>query len=131
MFHSPEIYAKRCLSIISFLITHVPSSTIEIPTPSGGMFLWLRLRIENHPSFPALHPEEISKQVFQALIKEKVIVAPSEYFKAPSLAVWSLEEEAKRIFVRVSFALPLEEEMEEGAKRLGRALNREWKLEGA
>lgn len=58
-------------------------------------------------------------------------MAPSEFFKAPSTSVWTPEQEAKRIFVRISFSLPPQDEMEEGAKRMGRALAREWGLEQA
>ncbi|OWT38804.1 aromatic amino acid aminotransferase I [Cryptococcus neoformans] len=129
--HISDIYSKRCRSIIDLLKKYVPPSTIEIPKPAGGMFLWVRLRIESHPSFPSQDPETISKQVFQAMIDEKVLMAPSEFFKAPSTSVWTPEQEAKRIFVRISFSLPPQDEMEEGAKRMGRALAREWGLEQA
>lgn len=112
--------------MIDFLKKHVPASTIEIPAPAGGMFLWVRLKIESHPSLATDEPETISKRVFQAMIKEKVLMAPSEMFKAPSTTVWTKEEEAKRIFVRISFSLPPADEMEEGARRMGRALAREW-----
>ncbi|OCF32127.1 aromatic amino acid aminotransferase I [Kwoniella heveanensis BCC8398] len=123
-----DIYAKRCLSAIRFLKEHVPAETIEIPAPAGGMFLWVRFKIESHPSFPAEDPETISKQIFHSMIEQKVLMCPSEYFKAPSTTQWTKEEEAKRIFVRLSFSLPPQEEMEEGIKRMGRALAKEWRL---
>ncbi|WWD19930.1 hypothetical protein CI109_104402 [Kwoniella shandongensis] len=129
--HISDIYSKRCLSVIEYLKNHVPPSTIEIPSPSGGMFLWVRLKIESHPTFlnsPSSDPETISKQVFQSFIDEKILIAPSEYFRAPSLSKWSRDEEAKRIYVRISFALPPPKEMEEGAKRMGRALAKEWQI---
>jgi aromatic amino acid aminotransferase I len=90
------------------------------------MFLWVRLKIENHPDFPSKTPEDISNQVFHSLVKEKVLVAPSVYFKAPSTTMFNSEEEARNIFVRLSFSLPPPEQMEEGAKRMGRALAAEW-----
>ncbi|KAK8853500.1 hypothetical protein IAR55_004207 [Kwoniella newhampshirensis] len=127
-----DIYAKRCLSMIDLLNKYVPSSTIEIPAPAGGMFLWVRLKIESHPSFvnsSTSDPETISKEVFASMIEEKVLMAPSEFFKAPSLAKWTREEEAKRIYVRISFSLPPPEEMEEGAKRMGKALAKQWGVE--
>lgn len=94
------------------------------------MFLWVRLKVESHPDFLAgsKSAEEISAQVFQRLIGEKVLMCPSVYFKAPSLTQWTREEEAKRIFVRLSYSLPPKEEMEEGCKRMGRAMKAEWGL---
>ncbi|WWC64900.1 uncharacterized protein I303_107514 [Kwoniella dejecticola CBS 10117] len=126
--HISDIYAKRCLLMIDLLKKHVPSATIELPEPSGGMFLWVRLKIESHPSFPSEDAEVISKRVFKAMIDEKVLMAPSEFFKAPSISTWTKEEEAKRNFVRISFSLPPPEQMEEGCRRMGRALAKEWKL---
>lgn len=92
------------------------------------MFLWVRLRIESHPDFPSKSPEDIAKQVFLAGIDKLVLVVPSFYFKSPGGQTWTAEEEAKRTFLRLSFALPPPEEMEEGVKRLGEALKLEWKV---
>ncbi|TYJ54193.1 hypothetical protein B9479_005119 [Cryptococcus floricola] len=129
--HISQIYSKRCLTLLALLEKYAPDGTIELPAPSGGMFLWVRLKIENHPAFTSsssLAPEEISKQIFQSFISEKVLMAPSHFFKAPSDKVWTREEEAERIFVRLSFSLPEDEEMEEGVKRMARALKKEWGL---
>ncbi|CAD6588634.1 MAG: hypothetical protein TREMPRED_005111, partial [Tremellales sp. Tagirdzhanova-0007] len=51
--------------------------------------------------------------VFESLVEEKVVVAPSAYFRSPSISDSSIEDEV--------------EEMEEGARRMGIALAREWK----
>ncbi|WVQ74183.1 hypothetical protein IAR50_003777 [Cryptococcus sp. DSM 104548] len=144
--HISQIYSKRCLTLLSLLEKYAPESTVELPAPSGGMFLWVRLKIENHPAFTSpsssspLSPEDISKKVFQAFVDEGVLMAPSHFFKAPSLSKYipcsshnddktsKEEEEAKNIFVRMSFSLPEEAEMEEGVQRMGRALRREWGL---
>ncbi|WVR07874.1 hypothetical protein IAU60_004917 [Kwoniella sp. DSM 27419] len=120
--------ATRCLAMIDLLKKHVPAECIEIPAPAGGMFLWVRLRVENHPLVKSEEPEAISKRAFKSMIDEKVLMVPSEAFKCPSDMVWSREDEARRIFVRISFSLPPMDEMEEGAKRMGRALAKEWQL---
>jgi aromatic amino acid aminotransferase I len=93
------------------------------------MFLWIRIKVESHPSFPQLSPEEISHKVFLSLIDNLVLVSPSTYFKAPGGPAWSKEEEAKRIYLRLSFSLPTDDEMEEGAKRMAAGLRKEWQLE--
>lgn len=92
------------------------------------MFLWVRLRVESHPDFPAKTPQEISQQVFDTMIEEKVLASPGHYFKAPSIKAETAEEESRNTFMRISYALPPPDEMEEGARRFGRALVKEWKL---
>jgi aromatic amino acid aminotransferase I len=57
------------------------------------------------------------------------LTAPSKLFKAPGGPEWGKEEEADRVFLRLSFSFPAKDEMEEGVKRLGRALRKEWKLD--
>jgi aromatic amino acid aminotransferase I len=118
--------------MIELLRKHVPAATIEIPEGSGGMFLWVRLKVESHPDFTSAEssktPEEISAQVFQRMISNKVLMCPSIYFKAPSTQKWTREQEAKRIFVRISYSLPPPEEMEEGTRRMAAALKAEWGL---
>ena len=69
-----------------------------------------------------------SAQVFQRMIKNLILMCPSIYFKAPSTKVWTKEDEARRIFVRISYSLPPPEDMEEGCRRMGKALREEWGL---
>lgn len=52
---------------------------------SGGMFLWVRLRVGYHPQLYILSPEEISDKVVQTLIGEKIMVAPSSYSNSKRL----------------------------------------------
>ena len=122
------VYKERCMFMINLLKEHVDPATIDYPKANGGMFLWLRLKIESHPDFPAKSPSEIAKGVFETMISEKVLAVPSLYFRAPSLDVQTIEEEARNTFFRVSFSLPPFDVMVEGVKRLGTALKKEWKL---
>jgi aromatic amino acid aminotransferase I len=92
------------------------------------MFLWLRIKAETHPALDSTAPEEISERVFHALVDEGVLTVPSTFFKAPGGPERSNEEKVGKMFVRLSFSLPGEKEMEEGVKRMARALKREWAL---
>lgn len=114
--------------MVGYLERYCPAETIEVPSPSGGMFLWVKLRISSHPQYGLLSPDEISRQVFDSFIKEKVLVAPGHFFKSPRFEPMSREEEATKAFIRLSYALPPLDEMEEGVKRMGRALRSEWRL---
>ena len=122
------MYKKRCLMMISLFEKYLPTAAAEWPAGSGGMFLWVRLKFGSHPEFATKALDDLAEQVFQTCITHGVIVAPSVYFKAPSIKAWTKEEEAERMFLRLSFSLPGPEEMEEGVKRLGAALKEEWAL---
>lgn len=123
---SAEIYGERALQLAGLLRELVPEETLEVPEPSGGMFLYVRLKVENHPRNAYLAPEAVSDLVFRECVKEKVLVVPSVYFKAPNGPQWTKEEEAKRIFFRMSFAFPPPADIEKGAKRFARALRRQF-----
>lgn len=114
--------------MVDFLRRYCPEGTIEVPSPSGGMFLWVKLRVRSHPQYDSLSPDEISRQVFDAFIQERVLVAPGHFFKSPRVEPMTREEEADKAFIRLSYALPPLDEMEEGVKRMGRALRKEWRL---
>jgi aromatic amino acid aminotransferase I len=124
-----NIYKERCLFMINLFEKYLPKSTCEWPEGSGGMFLWVRLKTEAHPEIATLSPEDISNRVFKQAIDERVLLAQSRYFKSAGGKEWTKEEEAKRIYLRLCFANPTLEDMEEGVQRFARALKREFKLE--
>lgn len=125
---TPGVYAERSLAMVTFFERHLPREACEWPQPNGGMFIWVRLRCETHPDVGVLEAEVIASQVFKAAIGELVLAAPSSFFKAPGGRQWTKEEDAGRIFFRVCYATPTMEQLEEGTRRLGRALRGSWRL---
>ncbi|ORX39954.1 pyridoxal phosphate-dependent transferase [Kockovaella imperatae] len=124
-----SVYSKRAILMSNLISKHVPAKAATAPPPSGGMFLWLRLHLEDHPdiSDTSVSLEDLAERVFQSLIEAKVLTVPSKFFKAPGKS-WTRDEEAKRIFLRLSFATATEEEITEGVQRIGRALTKEWRI---
>lgn len=114
--------------MIRFFETHVPQEACEWPAGSGGMFLWVRVMTETHPDIETLEPEAIVERLFQRCIEQLVLVAPSHFFKTPGGKRWTKEEESKRMFLRLCYGTATTEQMEEGVKRLARALRVEWQL---
>ncbi|KIR54326.1 hypothetical protein I315_03385 [Cryptococcus gattii Ru294] len=128
--HISDTYFKRSNLMVSFIRRYVPAEAVECLDGSGGMFLWVRLQVEYHPQLYILSPEENSDKVVQTLIiGEKIMVAPSSYFKTPEGPVWSKCEESRRILVRLSFASYTLNEMEDGGKRFARGLRKEWGIQ--
>lgn len=114
--------------MMGFFDKHLPKEACEWPQGSGGMFSWLRLKCETHPLLSEKPLDKIVDSLFHACIDELVLTAPSLYFKAPSGKELSKEEESKRIFLRLCYATPTIDELEEGVKRLATAIRREWRL---
>jgi aromatic amino acid aminotransferase I len=120
------VYAERSLAMIGFFEKHLPREACEWPEPRGGMFLWVRLRCETYPD--STPPKEIAKRVFDTAIAERILTVPGAFFKAPGGRKWSADEEARRIYLRVCYATPTMADLEEGTRRLGRALRTVWRL---
>ena len=113
--------------MVKWFEQYLPSEACAIPAPSGGMFLWLRLKVESHPQYADKTLPELEEQIFTSMIDEGVITAPSSFFKVPGKE-WTKEEEAQRMFLRLSFTKETFEVMEEGVRRMGKALRKEWQL---
>jgi aromatic amino acid aminotransferase I len=92
------------------------------------MFIWVRIKAENHPDIGTLSPEDIAERVFQRCIDNLVLMVPSSYFKAEGGKALTKDEEARRIFFRVCYATPTMEELEEGVRRFAAALKAEFRL---
>jgi aromatic amino acid aminotransferase I len=114
--------------MLDALSKHVPSECAELPQPRGGMFFWLRLKVESHPQLATKSLTEIMEDVFQACITERIVVVPSPLFKSPRGKDWTKDEEARRMYLRLSYAMPSEPDIEEGVKRLAAALKKQWGL---
>lgn len=126
--HISKVYEERARAMVAFFEKYLPAEAAEWPAPSGGMFLWLRLRVENHPRRDELSPEDVAERAFQKAVENKVLTVPSKFFKGEGLPNWTKEQEQKRIFLRICYATPTVEQLETGVQRLADALKAEWEL---
>lgn len=126
--HISKVYEERARAMVSFFEKYLPAEAAEWPAASGGMFIWLRLKVENHPKRDALSPEDVAERAFQKAVKKKVLTVPSKFFKGEGLPDWTKEQEQRRIFLRICYATPTIEELETGVQRLAEALKEEWEL---
>jgi GntR family transcriptional regulator/MocR family aminotransferase len=101
---SCQVYRRRRDAIVQAIDRHLPAGAQVIP-PQGGLFAWLRL------------PEGASALRLQPLAAEEGV----EY--APGPRFFSHPAEGER-FMRLNFATQTPEEIDEGIRRLGRALQR-------
>ncbi len=98
-----DAYGTQCRAMQEALARHFPAS-ISFTHPEGGMFLWGRL------------PEDMnSMELFKEAVKEKVVFVPGDPFYTRS---------KKTSAFRLNFSCVDPETMEEGVKRMARALER-------
>jgi 2-aminoadipate transaminase len=98
-----EAYGKQCRAMQDALGRYFPDS-ISFTNPEGGMFLWGQL------------PEEMdSMDLFQEAVKEKVVFVPGDPFYTTN---------AKTSTFRLNFSCVDPETVEEGVKRMTRALKK-------
>lgn len=101
---SCRAYRKRRDAMLAAVNQHLPAG-VHLDPPQGGLFLWLRL------------PENLSSlRLLPLALEEGVEFAPgSRFFPIPA--------EGER-YLRLNFATRTPEDIEEGMRRLGTALQR-------
>lgn len=99
---SCQIFRKRRDAMVMAINKHLPAS-VQFDTPQGGLFIWLRL------------PEGISADsLFPLACNEGVDFVPGSRF---------FPESSKGIeWIRLNFVVQAPDEIEEGIRRLGKAI---------
>lgn len=97
-----EMYRKQRNLMVSMIEEHFPEN-VKYTKPEGGMFLWVTL------------PEGLSSMdLFELALNENVAFVPGQAFYADGSGENTL---------RLNFSNSDEERIEEGIKRLGKAIN--------
>jgi 2-aminoadipate transaminase len=98
-----DAYGTQCRAMQEALVRHFPAS-IGFTHPEGGMFLWGRL------------PNKMnSMELFQEAVKKNVVFVPGDPFYTGSTNTSAF---------RLNFSCADPEKIEEGVKRMGRALEK-------
>ena len=94
------------------LVTTIPMYSFK--WPMGGMFIWVRMRYENHPLYTKVDHEKLSRALWVHLTTPNflVLVTPGSIF-APSDE--TKKEESWKYF-RICFAAVDEDEMEKTSR---------------
>lgn len=101
---SCQIFRKRRDAMLSAIRRYLPSE-VQLDPPQGGLFIWLQL------------PENLSSDKLLPLAREEgVIFAPGSGFFPDGLG--------GRDWLRLNFVAQAPDQIEEGIKRLGKAINR-------
>lgn len=98
------IYRKRRDAMLQSIRTHLPDGVQVLP-PQGGLFAWLRL------------PDQISaEQLLPFALEEGVAYSPG--------SLYYIDPAEGADFMRLNFTMQPPEEIDEGIRRLGKAIQR-------
>ena len=101
---SCQIFRKRRDAMLSAIQRYLPAE-VQLDTPQGGLFLWPQL------------PQELSSEMLLPLaLEEGVVFAPgNEFFP---------DKSDGRNWLRLNFVAQAPDQIDEGIKRLGKAIKR-------
>ena len=101
---SCQIFRKRRDAMLSAIQKYLPAE-VHLDTPQGGLFFWLQL------------PEDLSSEMLLSVaLEEGVVFAPgNEFFP---------DQSGGRSWLRLNFVAQTPDQIEEGIKRLGKAVRR-------
>lgn len=123
-------YLKRRDCLLAACSTYLPSRICSWHVPDGGMFLWIRVAWEQHPSIAdasAGSPSHedllaIEDTVYEAVLKQGVMCVKGSTF--------CVDDQEQEMFFRATFATASFKQMDEAAQRFARAISTEFQLEG-
>jgi aromatic amino acid aminotransferase I len=99
-------------------------SLISFVPPMAGMFLWIRVALEEHHRYDGENAVELMDELWKRIaVKEDLLIAPGRMFAAGD----EQREEAAKYF-RVAFSVGEKKEVDEMVKRFGRAVR--WFFKG-
>jgi 2-aminoadipate transaminase len=106
-----ELYRRKCTVFLEALDDHVGSIETEVSwtRPQGGLFVWMTVPEDLDTSFDG--------PLFSQCVREGVLYVPGDHAFAPE------PERAPRNHIRLTFGVPGERELVEGARRLAAALS--------
>jgi 2-aminoadipate transaminase len=105
-----DLYREKCQVFLSALDEHVGSLDIDVQwtRPNGGLFVWMTVPADLDASFEG--------PLFSQCLREGVLYVPGDYAFAREPGPVPTNH------LRLTFGVPAEVELVEGARRLARAL---------
>ncbi|ETS83597.1 hypothetical protein PFICI_05473 [Pestalotiopsis fici W106-1] len=121
-------YLQRRDILVRACATHLPSRICSWHVPDGGMFLWIKVAWQQHPSIADAaagspgHDEmlAIEDSIYQNAMKRGVMCCKGSAF--------CVNDQEKDMFFRATFATASFQQMEEAIARFGGAISAEFQL---
>ncbi|GAA5856155.1 hypothetical protein JCM8547_003007 [Rhodosporidiobolus lusitaniae] len=95
---------------------------LSFTAPDGGMFIWLRVHLASHPSYPHIPASELLQSLWEEIAEANLLVGPGSMFNMHSFgqeeSIQQAVEEDRDGFFRLSFSNATEEQMKQAAEIL-------------
>ncbi|KAF9364951.1 Aromatic/aminoadipate aminotransferase 1 [Mortierella sp. NVP85] len=122
-------YLGRSQHLQACFKKHVDARFASFVQPSAGMFLWIKIHVDQHPRYGTVTDSVLMLELFNKCLQSNVLMVPGWQFSARPkpkgvniadlLNVW-FDNEAT--YLRATFAYATFEQMEEAMTRFGHAL---------
>jgi aromatic amino acid aminotransferase I len=122
-------YLNRSQHLQACFKKHVDSKFASFVEPSAGMFLWIKIHVDQHPRYGTVADSVLMLELFNKCLQSNVLMVPGWQFSARPkpkganlsdlLNVW-FDNEATHL--RATFAHATFEQMDQAMTRFGNAL---------
>ena len=116
-------YTKRRDNICYACEQYLPKKIASWNAPMAGMFHWIKIDWQSHPSKGSKSMLEIEDEIFHASINRGALTSKGSWFRAES------NNPGNDMFFRTTFAAAPDEKVQEGIKRFAEALKAVFQLE--
>ncbi len=116
-------YTKRRDNICDACEKHLPKEVASWVPPMAGMFHWIKIDWQKHPSTGSKKLLEIEDEIFHAAITRGALTSKGSWFRA------ELGDPGNEMFFRTTFAAAPGDKVEEAIRRFGEALGVVFKLD--
>ncbi|KAI1293421.1 hypothetical protein EDD11_008370 [Mortierella claussenii] len=123
-------YLNRSQHLQACLRRHVDPKLASFIEPSAGMFIWIKVHVNQHPRYGTVSDSVLMLELFRTCVKNNVLLVPGWQFSckpkpsdidpADVLGTW-FDDQAT--YLRATFAYATFEQMEQAMVRFGESLN--------
>jgi aromatic amino acid aminotransferase I len=115
-------YTTRRDALMRACEANLPKEVASWNVPKAGVFGWVRINWQLHPSAEMLGPKDIETEIWNATAKAGTLIVPGSWFQPdPTLTLSTM-------FFRINYASLQPELMPEATKRFGDALRESFQL---
>lgn len=122
-------YLHRCQHLQACFKRHVDSRLASFVEPSAGMFIWIKIHVDQHPRYGTVRDSVLMLELFNKCVENNVLMVPGWEFsckpKPEGIDISDLSNvwcDDEATYLRATFAYATFEKMEEAMVRFGEAI---------
>ncbi|KAF9577388.1 hypothetical protein BGW38_007430 [Lunasporangiospora selenospora] len=122
-------YVERSRHLQRCFHQYVNAKHASFNAPSAGMFLWIKIHVEQHPRYGTVSDSALMLEIFNKCVAHNVLLVPGWEFsskpKPPGVDLSDLQNiwtDDAATYLRATYAYASFEDMESAMKRYGKAL---------